>query len=93
MVIDMQGDSTQQTGALLHTKLPTIRTKLKQRPGKRKAAAAVSAKAAPTIAELPWMQEWIATGALPGAKDTLSSSAYHPTPVTAHALLGLQPWA
>ena len=70
----MQGDSAQQTGALLHTKLPSIRTKLQQRPGKRKSAAAVTAaatEAVPTIAELPWMQEWIATGTLTGAEDTL----------------------
>ena len=67
----MQGDSAQHTGALLHTKLPTIRTRQKQRPGKRKSAAAVTAGAAtapPTIADLPWMQEWIATGALTGSK-------------------------
>ena len=55
----MQGDerSSQQGGALMHTKLPSIRTRLKQRPGKRKPAAATS------LVQLPWMQEWIATGA------------------------------
>ena len=61
---------TPQTGALLHTELPSIRTKLKQRPGKRKATAVAAAAAAPTtVAELPWMQEWIATGASIFAND------------------------
>ncbi len=60
-IIAVQEDSmgNQQTEALLHTSLPSIRTKLKQRPGKRK-----SALTPPSIAQLPWMQEWIATGVL-----------------------------
>jgi hypothetical protein len=55
----MQGDegSSQQGRALMHIKLPSIRTRLKQRPGKRKPAAATS------VAQLPWMQDWIVTGA------------------------------
>lgn len=65
----MQGDqrSSQQCGALMHTNLPSIRTRLKQRPGKRKPAAATS------VAQLPWMQEWIATGA-PLAVTTVCTS-------------------
>ena len=65
----MQGDqrSSQQGMALMHTNLPSIRTRLKQRPGKRKPAAATS------VAQLPWMQEWIATGA-PLAVTTVCTS-------------------
>lgn len=65
----MQGDerSSQQSGALMHTKLPSIRTRLKQRPGKRRPPAATS------LAQLPWMQEWIATGA-PLAVTTICTS-------------------
>lgn len=78
MVLYVQGDSIQQTGALLHTKLPTIRTKSKQRPGKRRSATGVAAAAvaAPTIAELPWMQEWIATGALSGTTPYIARVPY-----------------
>ena len=72
-IIAVQGESmgNQQTEALLHTSLPSIRTKLKQRPGKRK-----SALTPPSIAQLPWMQEWIATG----VPDALEYDAFHISP-------------
>ena len=46
-----------QPRMLLHTQLPLIRTRLKQRPSKQKPAAAA------TIAELPGVQAWIDSGA------------------------------
>ena len=47
----------EQPGLLLHTQVPFIRTRLKQRPSKQKPAAAA------TLAELPGVQAWIKTGA------------------------------
>ena len=55
----LQGDGMhgEQPRMLLHTQLPLIRTRLKQRPSKQKPAAAA------TINELPGVQAWIDTGA------------------------------
>ena len=55
----LQGDGMhgEQPRMLLHTQVPLIRTRLKQRPSKQKPTAAA------TINELPGVQAWIDTGA------------------------------